>query len=154
MKSSLLKSYFNLISVKKKENKIKKRLALLYLVSTKNSTIVTFVDYATNQILSACHIGHVLRLKKLDRVHRRSIEAHKIYGAELRYVLDRYFLKEKHRVLRRERRERSKLKLEIIETSFKFLVYFKGQAKYRRVVLKEFTKRFRREKEDEKAVDV
>ena len=156
MKYSILKSYFNLISVKKKENKIKRRLALLYLVSTKNSTIVTFVDYVTNQILSACHIGHVLRLKKLDRVHRRSIEAHKIYGAELRYVLDRYFFKEKHRVLRRERRERVKLKptCRITESSFKFLVYFKGPAKYRRVVLKEFTKKFRREKEDEKAVDV
>jgi hypothetical protein len=142
------KSYFNSTIIKKKKKKIKKRLALLYLVSTKNSTIATFVDYKTKQILSACHIGHILRLKKLDRVHRRSIEAHKIYGAELRYVLDRYFFKEKYRILRRARRKRVRIKgsHKLTEYTFKFLVYFKGPARYRRVVVKEFTKRFRREK--------
>jgi ribosomal protein S11 len=135
----------------KKKKKIQKRLALFYLVSTKNSTIATFVDYKTKQILSACHIGHILHDLKLDRVHRRSIEAHKIYGAELRYVLDRYFFREKYRILRRARRGRpiiqgaSKLK----DCSFKFLVYFKGPARYRRVVLREFTKRFCREKVEE-----
>jgi hypothetical protein len=112
------------------------------------------VDYLTKQILSACHIGHVLQLKKLDRVHRRSLEAHKIYGAELRYVLDRYFFKEKYRVLRRERRGRSKLTLNVTESTFKFVVYFKGPARHRRVVLQEFTKRFCREKGDEKDLDV
>jgi hypothetical protein len=84
----------------------------------------------------------------LDRVYRRSIEAHKIYGAELRYVLDRYFFKEKYRILRRARRQRAELQEfhKIVEYSFKFLVYFKGPSKYRRVVIKEFTKRFCREK--------
>jgi ribosomal protein S11 len=156
MQYSILKSYFKLTNLKKKEKKIKRRLALLYLVSTKNSTVATFVDYPTKQILSACHIGHVLKLKKLDRVHRRSAEAHKIYGGELRYVLDRYFFKEAHRVLRRLRRERTKLKLvdKVDNPSFKFLVYFKGQSRHRKTVIKEFTKRFRRENEDEKAADV
>jgi hypothetical protein len=150
MEQLFLKNYldFNLVQTKKKHEK--KRLAILYLVSTKNSSVATFVDYETKQILSACHIGHVLQLKKLDRVHRRSIEAHKIYGAELRYVLDRYFFKEKYRILRRARRERKLIKgfHKIIEYKFKFLVYFKGLARYRRVVVKEFTKRFRREKTD------
>jgi hypothetical protein len=150
MSQSFFKSYFDSNLLQKKKKKTKKRLALLYLVSTKNSTIATFVDYETKQILSACSIGHVLRLKKLDRVHRRSIEAHKIYGAELRYVLDRYFFKEKYRILRRARRERKQIKKshKITEYKFKFLVYFKGLARYRRVVVKEFTKRFRREKID------
>jgi ribosomal protein S11 len=150
MQQSFLKNYFDLSLLQKKKKKTKKRLALLYLVSTKNSTIATFVDYETKQILSACHIGHVLQIKKLDRVHRRSIEAHKIYGAELRYVLDRYFFKEKYRILRRARRERKQLKgsHKITEYKFKFLVYFKGLARYRRVVIKEFTKRFCREKTD------
>lgn len=92
----------------------------------------------------------------MDRVHRRSIEAHKIYGADLRYVLDRYFFKEKFRLLRRARRKRSRLKRSqrITEYTFKFLVYFKGPARYRRVVIKEFTKRFRREKSNEIDPDV
>jgi NADH:ubiquinone oxidoreductase subunit 5 (subunit L)/multisubunit Na+/H+ antiporter MnhA subunit len=146
---TLFKRYFK-AAIKKKKKKTKKRLAFLYLVSTRNSTIVTFVDYKTMQILSACHIGHVLNILKLDRVHRRSLEAHKIYGAELRYVLDRYFFKEKYRILRRARRERPVIKgiYKIVDCQFKFLVYFKGPAKYRRVVIKEFTKRFRREKVD------
>jgi hypothetical protein len=148
MKLVFFKSYFKSVIKQKKKKKIKKRLALLYLVSTRNSTMATFMDYKTKQVLSACHIGHVFRLKTLDRVHRRSIEAHKIYGAELRYVLDRYFFKEKYRILRRARRKRKVLKLEhrIIGYTFKFLVYFKGPARYRRVVIKEFTKRFCREK--------
>jgi hypothetical protein len=156
MQQLFFKSYFAAKLLQKKKKKIKKRLALLYLVSTKNSTIATFVDYKTKQILSACHIGHVLQLKKLDRVHRRSIEAHKIYGAELRYVLDRYFFKEKFRILRRARRERKQIKgsHKIMEYTFKFLVYFKGLARYRRVVVKEFTKRFRREKTDAGDPDV
>lgn len=135
---------------------MQKRLALLYLVSTKNSTIATFVDYRTKQVLSACHIGHVLRLQKLDRVHRRSIEAHKIYGAELRQVLDRYFFKEHLRISLRERRGRPRIKFsnKISDCRFKFLVYFKGPARYRRVVFREFTKRFRREKVDEEDPDV
>ena len=125
-------------------------------MSTKNSTISTFVDYKTKQILSACHIGHVLSVLKLDRVHRRSIEAHKIYGAELRYVLDRYFFREKSRILRRARRGRTVVQGEnkLKDCRFKFLVYFKGPAKYRRVVLREFTKRFCREKSGEFDPDV
>ena len=156
MKFTFFKSYFRNLIAQKKKKKIKKRLGFLYLVSTKNSTIATFVDYKTKQILAACHIGHVLRLKKLDRVHRRGIEAHKIYGAELRYVLDRYFFNESSRVLRRVRRERTKLKKQnkIVEYSFKFLVYFKGPARYRRVVIREFTKKFCREKLDESEPDV
>ena len=148
MQHSFFKGYFKVTIQQKKKKKTKKRIALLYLVSTQNSTIATFVDHETKQILTACHIGHVFRLFRLDRVHRRSVEAHKIYGAELRYVLDRYFFKEKYRILRRARRERTPLKAEhkIVEYGFKFLVYFKGPARYRRVVLKEFTKRFRREK--------
>jgi hypothetical protein len=124
------------------------RLAFLYLVSTRNSTIVTFVDYKTKQTLSACHIGHIFQLKKLDRVHRRSIEAHKLYGADLRYVLDRYFFNAKYRILRRARRGRPVLqrKHKIVDYRFKFLIYFKGPSRYRRVVIKEFTKRFLREK--------
>lgn len=134
--------------IQTKTKTLKKRLALFYLVSTKNSTIASFVDYATKQVLSACHIGHVLSSKRMDRVHRRSIEAHKIYGAELRFVLDRYFFKEKYRILRRARRLRPRL-LEgnkILDYSFKFLVYFKGPSRYRRVVIKEFTKGFIRER--------
>jgi hypothetical protein len=140
----------------KKKKKIQKRLAFFYLVSTRNSTISTFVDYKTKQILSACHIGHVLRTKKLARVHRRSIEAHKIYGAELRYVLDRYFFKEKYRILARARRKRKTIKGEnkIEDSRFRFLVYFKGPSRYRRVVIKEFTKRFRREKVNEDDPDI
>jgi ribosomal protein S11 len=156
MQTTPFQSYFKAILVQKKTQKIKKRLAFLYLVSTKNSTVVTFVDYETKQILTACHIGHVLNLRKLDRVHRRSIEAHKVYGAELRYVLDRYFFKEKYRVLRRARRERRRLNPahKIVDYRFKFLVYFKGPSRYRRVVIKEFTKRFRREKVSDKDPDV
>ena len=79
-----------------------------------------------------------------------------MYGAELRYVLDRYFFKEKYRVLRRARRERKRLKPKhkILTFSFKFLVYFKGPSKFRKVVLKEFTKRFIREKAQVSAPDV
>jgi hypothetical protein len=148
MQHSFFKNYFKLVLRKNKKKKIKKRLAFMYLVSTKNSTIATFVDYTTKQTLSACHIGHIFQLKKLDRVHRRSIEAHKLYGAELRYVLDRYFFNEKYRILRRARRSRTVLraKNKIIDYHFKFLVYFKGPSRYRRVVIKEFTRRFRREK--------
>jgi hypothetical protein len=150
------KNYFKLTKAQKKQKKIKKRLALLYLVSTKNSTIATFLDHATKQVLSACHIGHVLNIKKMDRVHRRSIEAHKIYGAELRYVLDRYFFKAYYRIKRRARRKRTVLKKakEIKEYSFKFLVYFKGPTRYRRVVIREFTKRFCREKKDKTSPDI
>lgn len=148
MQYSFFKNYFKGMVEQKKKKKIKKRIALLYLISTTNSTVATFVDYETKQILSACHIGHIFCLLGLDRVHRRSVEAHKIFGAELRYVLDRYFFKEKFRILRRARRERPKLKKshKIIEYGFKFLVYFKGPIRYRRVVIKEFTKRYRREK--------
>jgi hypothetical protein len=153
---SRFKRIIQALFFKKKKKKIQKRLALFYLVSTKNSTIATFVDYKTKQILSACHIGHVLRAKKLARVHRRSIEAHKIYGAELRYVLDRYFFKEKYRILARARRKRviiqGEAKLE--DCRFKFLVYFKGPARYRKVVIKEFTKRFCREKVNEADPDI
>ena len=114
------------------------------------------MDYATKHILATCPIGHVFQLLELDRYHRRSIEAHKVYGAELRYVLDRYFFKEKYRVLRRARRERKRLKPKhkILTFSFKFLVYFKGPSKFRKVVLKEFTKRFIREKAQVSAPDV
>lgn len=153
---SRFKKIFKALFFKKKKKKIQKRLALFFLVSTKNSTIATFVDYKTKQILSACHIGHVLRVLKLDRVHRRSIEAHKIYGAELRYVLDRYFFKEKYRILARARRARTVIqginKLEYCR--FKFIVYFKGPARYRRVVLRQFTKRFRREKASDSDPDI
>jgi ribosomal protein S11 len=156
MKQSFFKNYFQVLVEQKKKKKIKKRLAFFYLVSTRNSTIATFVDYKTKQILSSCHIGHILRLKKLDRVHRRGIEAHKIYGAELRYVLDRYFFNAEARMLRRERRERTRLKknYSVEDCTFKFIVYFKGPAKYRRVVIREFTKKFCREKPDEKSPDV
>jgi ribosomal protein S11 len=154
MKSRFRRIFETLVLKKKK--KIEKRLALFYLVSTRNSTIATFVDHKTKQILSACHIGHVLRVLKLDRVHRRSIEAHKIYGAELRYVLDRYFFKEKSRILRRARRGRTRVQglYKLKSCRFKFLVYFKGPARYRRVVLREFTKRFCREKAGEFDPDV
>jgi ribosomal protein S11 len=155
MKSSF-KQKFKALVFQKKKKKIQRRLAFLYLVSTKNSTIATFVDYKTKQVLAACHIGHILRTNKLDRVHRRSIEAHKVYGAELRYVFDRYFFKEKYRVLRRARRERVKIKgvYKIKDCKFKFLVYFKGPSRYRRVVIKEFTKRFCREKVTKEDPDV
>jgi hypothetical protein len=150
MQQSLFKSQIK-TAVQTQTKKVKKRLALFYLVSTKNSTIASFIDYATKQVLSACHIGHVLSSKGMDRVHRRSIEAHKIYGAELRFVLDRYFFKEKYRILRRARRKRSRLLVrhKILDYSFKFLVYFKGPSRYRRVVIKEFTKRFIRERLDD-----
>jgi hypothetical protein len=156
MQPSLFKGYFKSAILQNKKKKIKKRLAFFYLVSTKNSTIATFVDYQTKKILTACHIGHVLSSRRLDRVHRRGIEAHKIYGAELRYVLDRYFFKEKYRILRRARRGRRSLRAShrVTEHRFKFLVYFKGPARYRRVVIREFTKRFRREKEDGRSPDV
>ena len=148
MLPSLLKTNITKVVQQKKKKKVMKRLAFLYLVSTRNSTVATFVDYETRQTLSTCHIGHIFRIKGLDRVHRRRVEAHKIYGAELRYVLDRYFLKEKGRAAERLRRERPKLKVsaKIVDCRFKFLVYFKGPARYRRVVIKEFTKRFQREK--------
>lgn len=142
------KRYFNSKVLQIKTKKLKKRLALLYLVSTKNSTIATFSDYQTKQILAACHIGHVLNSKDLGRVHRRSIEAHKVYGAELRYVLDRYFFLEEERFARRSRLKRRKIPKHhrISFCQFKFIVYFKGPSRYRRVVMKEFTKRFIREK--------
>ena len=147
MLPSLFKTNINKVVRQKKKKKIIKRLAFLYLVSTRNSTVATFVDYETRQTLSTCHIGHIFRIKGLDRVHRRSVEAHKVYGAELRYVLDRYFLKEKDRISERLRRERPKLKAsaKIYGCRFKFLVYFKGPARYRRVVIKEFTRSFQRE---------
>jgi ribosomal protein S11 len=153
---SRFKRIFEALVLKKKKKKIQKRLALFYLVSTKNSTISTFIDYKTKQVLSACHIGHVLRVLELDRVHRRSIEAHKIYGAELRYVLDRYFFKEKSRILRRARRGRKVVQGEnkLENCRFKFIVYFKGPARYRRVVLREFTKGFCREKAGEFDPDI
>jgi hypothetical protein len=144
------------VAIQTKIKNVKKRLGLFYLVSTKNSTIASFVDYATKQVLSACHIGHILSSRRMDRVHRRSIEAHKIYGADLRFVLDRYFFKEKYRILRRARRNRSRLieSHKIMEYSFKFLVYFKGPARYRRVVIKEFTKRFVRERHNKTDIEV
>jgi hypothetical protein len=155
MQKSFFKKHFQ-SAIKIKKKKIKRRLAYLYLVSTRNSTVATFVDHRTKQTLSACHIGHVFFLLGMDRRHRRSIEAHKIYGAELRYVLDRYFYKEGYRTLRASRlgSKRPKLQQKITEYRFKFLVYFKGPARYRRVVIKEFTRRFRREHLNEKEPEV
>jgi hypothetical protein len=149
MQHSPFKRYLK-SAVKKKTN-IKKRLGLFYFISTTNSAVSTFVDFETKQILSVCSMGHVCWLHRIARPHRRSLEAHKIYGAELRYVLDRYFFKRPRRVALRAWRKRSALKHYIRGYSFKFLVYFKGPARYRRVVIKEFTKRFCREKAESDA---
>lgn len=101
-------------------------------------------------------MGYVLQFQGLSRLYRRSLEAHKIYGVNLPWVFDRYFFKAKSRLGRRERRKRPPIKPKYIikPSAFKFVVYFRGQTRHRRVVLQEFTKRYIKEKKKIKEPDV